>query len=249
MNTAAKDWQVQIQGRTPDLEHLARQFTALPRRVVRDEHDGGYLYESDAFASCATSQEVLDAASRELSVLSGVLKLVQGSHEPLRCGGVYRQNESGGRDVYLHVNSMILAHTTFREVTLTVTDAQGNIITKPAPPHRTVVLANLASSNPAVAKALRLHAEPDSKSWVGLYRLYEVIEADVGGQVLLAKCGWGTDKQLRRFKHSANSVSVAGDAARHGKEVEEPPKYPMSLDEATAYVEYVLQAWLTHKSG
>lgn len=96
---------------------------------------------------------------------------------------------------------------------------------------------------------MRLLAAPDHKSWVGMYRIHEVIEADVGSERALIKRDWGSEKDLKRFKHSANSVAVAGDSARHGREVEQPPKHPMSVDEAAAYLNYVLQSWLSSKGA
>lgn len=88
MSASANPWQVQIQGCGSDLEHLVRHFESQPVRVVRDEREGGFIYESDAFATCSTSEEVLAVAENELCVLSGVLKLSCGSHKPLRTGAV-----------------------------------------------------------------------------------------------------------------------------------------------------------------
>ena len=135
------------------------------------------------------------------------------------------------------------------EVTVTVIDAQGNVVIKAPPQPRTIALAMLARSDSAVAKALRLLSAADSNSWVGLYRIYEVVEADVGGESALKTCGWGSPADLKRFKHSANSVSVGGDAARHGKELTSPPNNPMSLEEAGSYVTYIVSAWLGSKGA
>lgn len=248
MTSLANPWQVQVQGGCQDLEYLARYFVALPRVFHIDEAGPGFVYESDAFASCTTFEEVLESANREFSVFSGVLKLARGSSEPLRSGGVYRRNATGGRDVFLHVHDLTHTHK-LDEVALTVMDANGNaVVTKTLPP-RTVVLANLAFSNGSVAKALRLNAQPDSRSWVGLYRLYELIEADVAGQAFLTRRGWSTVRSIKRFKRSANSVAVAGDAARHGKETGTSPRQPMTLVEAEAYVAYIMEAWLAYKSA
>ncbi|MFZ1765098.1 MAG: hypothetical protein WAT68_00280 [Candidatus Nitrotoga sp.] len=132
-------------------------------------------------------------------------------------------------------------------VTAVVTDASGNVITRPSPPPRSAVLLQLAYTDQAVAKVLRLLSAADAMTWVGLYRLHEVIEADVGGQHKLEKSGWGSTDDFRRFKHSANSVQVGGDKSRHGKEPQVPPKNPMTLAEAEAYGKYIVQAWLTSK--
>jgi hypothetical protein len=249
MNQSLDLWQVQVQGWTSDLEHLARHFVSTTFRVSKDERDGGFLYASDSFASCRTATEVLKVANDELSVLSGVLKLTRDSPEPLRTGAVYRRNASGGRDVFVHVQETLQVRAEVGEVTVKVTDAEGNVITGPAPTPRTLAIAQLAASDPSVSKAMRLLAAPGHKSWVGMYRIHEVIEADVGSEHALRRCGWGSAQDLKRFKHSANSVAVAGDSARHGKEIRQSPKHPMSIDEAAAYLNYVLQAWLSSKGA
>jgi len=74
-----------------------------------------------------------------------------------------------------------------------------------------------------------------------------MVESDIGGEKKLVKMGWGSTHQLKRFKHSANSVAVAGDSARHGRELGDPPRDPMSIDEAIAYCKYLLQAWFDSK--
>lgn len=249
MNQSPTLWQVQVQGWTSDLEHLARHFVSTSFRVSKDERDSGFLYESDSFAACQTSEEVLKLANNELCVLSGVLKMVRDSPEPLRTGAVYRRNAAGGRDVFLHIQETLHVRAEIGEVAVAVTDADGNVITRPAPPPRTVTIARLAVTDASVAKAMRLLAAPDYKSWVGMYRIHEVIEADVGSESALKKRGWGSAQDLKRFKRSANSVTVAGDSARHGNEVEQPPKHPMSVDEAAAYLNYVLQSWLSSKGA
>ncbi len=124
-------------------------------------------------------------------------------------------------------------------------DSQGNAV--PTPPLRTVQLANLVLKDKAAEKCLRLFSYGDAISWVGLYRIYEVIEADVGGMKKIEKEAWSLPDDLDRFKHSANSVRVAGDKARHGKENTQPPKNPMTLDQASAYLRYLLESWISAK--
>jgi hypothetical protein len=249
MNMCSSAWQVQIHGWASDLEHLARHFASTPQRIVKDDRDGGFLYESESFEACHKSDDVLKLANDELRVLSGVLKITRDSPESLRTGAVYKSNASGGRDVFVHIQETLNVRVEMGEVTVTATDSEGNMITRPTPPPRTVAITRLAVADPSVAKAMRLVASPDHKSWVGMYRIHEVIEADIGGEHALKKCGWGSARDLKRFKHSANSVTVAGDAARHGKELDTPPTNPMSCDEAAAYLNYVLQSWLSSKGA
>lgn len=243
-------WQVQLEGDHRDLEYLARTFPAGPQKVLRDSHGPGFLYESTSFHSCTTSEEVEQVAETQLAVLSGILKLERDARDPLRHGAVYKPNQNGGRDIFVRVRESIQARVEFGAVIAIVTDAAGNVVAPPPPPPpRSALLLALSSTDGAVAKALRLLSAPDVMTWVGLYRLHEVIEADVGGQHMLAKSGWGSAEDLRRFKHSANSVQVGGDQSRHGKEPQTPPKNPMSLSEAEAYAKYIAQAWLGSKGA
>ncbi|CBJ39338.1 conserved protein of unknown function [Ralstonia solanacearum CMR15] len=238
-------WQVQIQGYASDLEHLTGHLSSTMRRVLRDEHGVGFLYESSAFATCNQAQEVLAVANEELRVLSGVLKVTRDSPEPLSTGAVFKKNAAGGRDVFVFIVDGVQARCELGEIV--VADSNGSVIAGPTRPSKTTTVAQLALGDAAVGKVMRLLAAPDCNSWVGMYRIYEVIEADIGGQHKLEKAGWGAAKDLDRFKHSANSVTVAGDSARHGKEKARPPANPMSLDEADAYLWHLLRSWLSSK--
>jgi hypothetical protein len=97
-----------------------------------------------------------------------------------------------------------------------------------------------------VAKVLRLLSS-GQPSWVELYRILEVVEQDIRGLKYIAQQGWATDIALRRFKHTANSPTTAGDDARHGKESTRPPTNPMMLSEANALIATILHNWLRTK--
>ncbi|MDC7707688.1 hypothetical protein [Vogesella indigofera] len=242
-------WQVQLEGDVRDLEFLSKIFSTGPRKVLHDSHGTGYLYESDSFQACCTSKEVEQLAEAELAVLSGILKLERDARDGLRYGAIYRPNSNGERDIFVSIRESLLARVEMGVLTAAVTDAAGNVTTPPAVPSRSAVLLQLAAGDTAIAKVLRLLSALDAKSWVGLYRIHEVIEGDVGGQRKLENRGWGSAEDLRRFRHSANSVQVGGDNSRHGKESQVPPKNPMTLQEADGYVRYIVQAWLVSKGA
>ncbi|MGH7485656.1 MAG: hypothetical protein ACREMY_08650 [bacterium] len=243
-------WQVQLEGDFRDLRFLAEVFATGPRKVFPNERDPGYLYESDSFHSCATSQEVEQLAEGEIAILSGILKLERDARDVLKYGAVFRLNPTGGRDVFVSIHESLEVRVEMGAATAVVTDAAGNVVAQPAPPTpRSAVLLPLAARDAAIAKVFRLLSAPDAMTWVGLYRIHEVIEDDVGGQHKLDKQGWGSADDLRRFKHSANSVQVGGDKSRHGKEPQVPPKNPMTLAEAEAYAKYIVQAWLASKGA
>jgi len=243
-------WQMQVNGDQRDLEFLANIFEVGAQKVLRDPQGDGYLYESDAFRSCSSSEEVEQIGGRELAILSGILKLERDARAVLQYGAVHKLYQDGRRDIFVRIKESVQARVDVGAVTVQVTDAGGSVVATPSPPQpRAAKLLTLSVADEAVEKVLRLLSAPDVITWVGLYRLHEVIEANVGGQHTLEKMSWGSAEGLRRFKHSANSVQVGGDHSRHGSEQQAPPRNPMSLAEAEAYVKYIVQAWLASKGA
>lgn len=248
MDALTNQWKVQVSGAARDLDYLLKETGTEPKRVERASVESGYLYVSDSFARATKPEDVRDLAREELAVLSGILRVARGSRTSLKAGAVYKANSNGGMDAFLFVEDGIYA-TTFGEPTLIVRDAAGNVIPRPKGISRAIKLGRLAETDAAVAKVMRLLDAPDAGTWVGLYRIHEVVEGDVGGEHQLQKRGWGLAADLKRFKHSANSPAVSGDGSRHGREPHHVPKNPMSLDVAESYLNFVVQSWLASKGG
>ena len=246
MNQAIDHWQVQVQGSGSDLEHLEKYFSSGSQRFQHDKIATGFLYGSDRFEGCTDSNQVLKIAEEELLILSGVLKVARESRDSLKIGGVFRMNANGRRDIFVHIHEGARATAEVGVLSVSVTGPDGKTITN-APSPRTVILSRVALEDAAVTKAMRLLAAPDSESWVSLYRLYEVVKADVGGEQALKQHAWGSTTDFERFRRSANSVTVAGDRARHGSENTQPPTKPMTVEEAVAFVNYIVNAWLATK--
>lgn len=242
-------WQVQINGWPSDLEHLERHFTSGHQRIIKDQISGGFVYESDAFISLDDHNKVLSIAKAELHILSGVLKFTRSSAKPLSTGAVYRLHGDGRRDAFVILHDSIGIHVEVGEPAITILDADGNVVVvqQPVSIPQSVLLSQLALSDPEVAKAMRLFASPTHTTWVDMYRIYEVIEASVGGQHKLERSKWCDKNAIRLFKQTANSVSATGDDSRHGKEHTDPPKIPMSRNEGMAFLNYILQSWLSSK--
>ncbi len=249
-NSPAGTWQIAVTGPPTDLEHLARHFTQPPARVLKEEQDGGsleFIYESVSFAALASDEEVRAKADGELTILSGALRIARGSSEPIKGGNVYRIGANGGRNVFLRVHVGHAAIYEGADVVLAASNAAGEVVAQAPSPPKTLVLAQLAGRDRAVAKVMRLAVAADARTWVGLYRTFEVIKHDLGGEKEFMSQDWGSANDLKRFTHTANSVAAAGDAARHGAELTMPPKKPMTLEESNAYVAYIVQCWLSLK--
>ena len=151
-------------------------------------------------------------------------------------------DESGHKQVHVTCSSSIRMSATAHAV---LADAKGNLITLPPEQRRLVRLRSLIIESENVAKVSRLVQEPDFETWVGLYRVFEVIFHDVGGSRGLHD--WVSERSIARFKRSANHPVAAGDGARHGHSEEEPPSVPMSLPEAQAWVLGIIHCWVERR--
>ena len=228
MTATESHWEIRVVGDASELArvqaHLLIDGFLLWHEPVADE----WWMRWNRLDILDNPREALMLARLELATIAGVLKVSSGSSSAIRPGGIMKVYSDGRRDYHLVVTRGLRLH-----ISLTGDHGAG--------------LRQLAASNPMVAKALRLYGAEDFESWVGLFRLYEVIVDEAQGTSWLIEQGWISENDHRRFKHSANSVSVGGDQSRHGKEPTQPPSSPMSLADATAYVENLFQSWLSSK--
>ena len=103
---------------------------------------------------------------------------------------------------------------------------------------------DVAGTDAEVQRILHLR-DTATLDWVALYRILEAIKASVD----VVAQGWVPKNELKRFKHTANSVAAVGDEARHGTEPQRPPKQPMKIEEARTLIDSILTHWLTQRTS
>jgi hypothetical protein len=233
-------WEVQINGDALDLKELSKSLVDDDLRVR--EQNGQYFLESNRFENLTKSEDVSSLSDDILKVLTGAVRLSLGGRTPLHVANTARVRPDGGRDVFVTVSDTIHFRDTI-SIEITRSDGTKEVI---HPAHSVPGWIKLGLTDQNVVKALRLLGT-DEHTWVSLYRLFEVIEDDVGGLDKIATSGWATKISIKRFKHTANSPGAVGDASRHGKESTTPPADPMDLSEARALVEVILHNWLRSK--
>ena len=94
-----------------------------------------------------------------------------------------------------------------------------------------------------VEKIVRLYGS--TVSWDTLYKVFEVIRGDAGS--LIEDLKWRSKAQQRRFTQTAQSPQIIGDEARHGYQKQEPPKKPMTLQQASDLITQLTHRWIEHK--
>ena len=235
-------WEVQLSGDKSDLKELSKSLKDDELGVA--EQNGQYFLESEKFNGLATYKEVTSVATEILSLLTGSIRLVLGGRKPIKIASIIRIRKDGRRDIF--GISSVPVNTSIR----TTSEIRGSNGTIKMSNQADEVLKQVKSgiSDKKVAKALRLFGT-NKHDWVSLYRLYEVIEEDIGGTEKIPRKKWATKKSIKRFKHTANSPTAIGDAARHGKQKNLPPKNPMKLNEAKCLIEFILHNWLRSKLG
>lgn len=234
------EWSIELHGDRHVLDELAANFDSSPCTILFDEGQDRHFLRLSAFESATDVIEVRQAAENELDTLTGALSLSGRSmRDPLRLGAVHSIDEGGRQQLFVTCSSVMSVAAFGHAV---VVDALGNVITPPPDQRRLVQLAKLIGESDSVAKVSRLMRESDFATWTGLYRVFEVVSADVGGRDGLRD--WVSERSIERFTRTANHPLAAGDGARHGHSNLEPPPRPMSLSEAHAWLIGLVCSWV-----
>jgi len=235
------NWEVQIAGDATDLTELSKCLT--DNELCVEATSGHFFLRSTRFDNLGTSEEVVSVSTDILLLLTGSARLALGGKTPITVANIARIREDGGRDIFITISETIHLRDF---IGLEVHKNDGSVeVFRPA--HEVPEWVKLGFFDAKVAKALRLFGASEH-DWVSLYRLYEVIEEDVGGIERIVSRKWATNASIKRLKHTANSPTSTGDASRHGKESTSPPRNPMEPGEARALVELILHSWLRLKS-
>jgi hypothetical protein len=236
-------WCVDVAGDGADLSMLADSLSDCATSITR--HGGAFVLRCEGFSDLDSARAVAEHAQKVLAILAGSTRLLLGGRAAMTAGAVYRVHDDGRRDTFILTES---GRIDLRGMPLTIVESKNDgtqEVHRPADPIRAWV--SLARTDVAVAKALRLR-DDNSRGWVELYRLYEVIESDMGRGAIVAN-GWASDRDIGRFKHTANSVEAVGDEARYGKEQTDPSAKPLGLAEARMLIDRLLLGWLASKAG
>jgi hypothetical protein len=231
-------WSVELIGEPVDLEDLAHWFTQPELNVTRDHH--GFQLASSEFAECADASDVISCAERLRTHMLGPACLFRRGFGPIVLGAVVKTDADGTRHTSVRLTEGAKSSSRVYAPTILTGD---NTPAQVPPPGQ---WAAISLKDPTVAHALRLRGAPQA-DWFRLYKVWEVIEADVGGDVYSR--GWATKSEAGRFTRTANSAAALGDAARHAKDRSHPPRNPMTLEEATNFIDRALRLWLLAKAG
>jgi hypothetical protein len=237
-NPLADGWWLTLVGHDFDLERLARMFPDPPLVVRAAE---GKYWLSVPAPSTSTADEARAAGLRLAELMNGAASLLELGHQPVKAAADLLLVAPGEPRHY----SFLLADgvQVRAEVGVPTLIMGGVPVAPPRSPAPDWVA--LAQRNDDVNLALRLlHGE--AGRWAQLHKIYEVVvfRAAGGQPSKVAKLGWGTEDDCTNFNDTACSFQVLGMAARHTREEKKPPKKPMTLEQAEAFIRNLVCRWI-----
>lgn len=231
-------WLVQLSGDKFDLEDLPQWFND-PELEVIEKLDGYYL-KSILFEQLGDAVLVRSKANVLLELLIGSAKLFRPDISDIKLGSVTEKTENGHRRHHHLLVSSIKMRSKVSAVNLIVDgEEKHEIIPRPTK------WAMIAGKNHLVRHALQYWVS-DHRSWINLFKILEVIESDVGGDIYTNN--WISKKAVNRFSQTANSYSAIGNEARHAKNIVPSPTNPMKIKEASNLIKALLEKWIDSKT-
>lgn len=232
-------WLIELSGTDIDLQELPTRFSSSERRVVVENNR--YYLNSEKFNSLTEARDVLEEGHRLISMLNGIAKLEVSNWVNIQIAGVSREEHGGSRHQFIFPEP--IAARARVSANLTVIGQDGSVVEDRQPP-RTQRILNLTLQDDKVEKVLRLYGSGEA-SWVNIYRIFEVIQSDIGG--LLVSQGWATQSEINTFTQTANSAQAVGDEARHGHNKIPAPRRPLTLKAARNLIARITNTWLDYK--
>lgn len=217
-------WYVRIYGNKDDV----KSFVELSKKIgIEVALDGdNYCFTSVKIMSAEKSDKALEEGERVKKRVNLSYSVINGKNLNVGCGPVVMINEMGQRNINVFVQETINVSALFvTRVEVTVTDKNGNIIqTEPAKPKETPELIILKGINnfPMVERAMGYIS--DTEDYSSLYKGYEVIRKDCGGDAKLSKKRYVLEDELKTLTSYLNRPDLSGDKARHAHSSGSLPK-------------------------
>ena len=225
MSQANNQWGIELNGPEEDQKVwqmlLKPPFDPFVEEVQKE--GGNYLaLRSCAFDSLTTAAQVHEAGKRLFSTLN-VAMSKNADTDPVTDGAVieFVANSLPRKHHFAEGLEYSTMRARFGIVTLTTTDAQGNVIDPPQVPSWAQQWMRAAALESEIGSALGyLEGKP---GWVELYKAYEALRDMPNGGL--------SKSDIKRFTQTAN----AGER-HHPNDKTKPHKRPMELWEARTFI-------------
>ena len=227
-------WLVRLKGEQFDLEDFSKHLRLPVIKVVKRKDELFYLESSD-FNSLTSPKEVLERGRELIKIINGAEKLKRDNFLGISEDVMILENDDGMQEGYIYPEEKF-------KIIDNYTDDSEKIVTHP---NDLESLIEVAIKCKVVADALGFCQDD---TWICLYKAYEIIRDDVGGELQIIKNGWSVKSAIKRFTQTAQSRDALGDSARHASKKYIPPAQPMTLMEARVLIKTILSRWVSSKT-
>jgi hypothetical protein len=235
-------WLVRLVGEPADLEEFPLKFPDGDLYAV--EKDGSVYITGPELELLASAEQVREHARGAAEEMSAIISLLWSAFRKPSIGNVQREDDQGGVSAWVFAEILgVRAKISPGSVVIRKDGAQEIVSAENQRPTDAQRLLTASRATPHLRTALVLWAFPDRAWWL-LYRVVEDIEThlnELGIATSVSEAGYCSGKERARFRHSANSAEVSGLGARHAAGKWDPPKDPMSLEDATIFVKSLLE--------
>jgi hypothetical protein len=245
------EWLVRLEGDEWSLEDLPKWFSQWDHKVRVE--DGKYYLASAAFDHCTTSREVRELAEQIVERINGAARAFEPRFRPAQIGTEFVEvDDDGNRRVHQRIQ-LEAGELRIKGQDVTVLIDGIPLPPRPSNPEMLVAKWEAEGHDSDLGRALRIGLLP-RQTWGSLYHVYEVIKHDVSGGtgdwkalLPLLPSEPGLDRELKRFRDTANDPKHAGIHARHGRPERDSEPDPMTFVEAQSLIHRLLLAWLSTK--
>ncbi len=234
-------WAVPLVGHEFDLEDLPLWLAGQDAYVAK--RDGAFVLVIPSSVIGDNYEPVRAFAKERLELINGAGRLLNSSFRPLSLADKLFGVDAAGTVLHTVV---AVNPAEERDKAGSVRAVVGGKVQPDPREGAASPLLRAASLSPRARDALAIVGRPNL-TWSELYLLFELVQADVGGQML--ELGWISRDDANLFTHTANSYSTLRGDGRHGKDKGRPPAHPMAHGVATTVVCGLLLAWLHHLGG
>ena len=222
----------QLIGEKLDIEDLK---TGLLSRVwtIAFEKEGYYL-SSKILDGLFNNREIVLKACEFIDIMNGAANILYSNHKNVEVGNLTIVGPNGSNHVLIAETGHFKLRSRVREhLSVKNNDTSQPIIE---------TWLNKSNVNSNVKDALHFFSEV---TWWNLYKIYEIINEDIGGQRRLYKL---IDKdQIKLFTQAAQSRELLGDNARHASKKYAPPKVKLTLEQACHIIVVLFKKWVDSK--
>ena len=224
-----------LDGHPYDLEDLAELLPTGDTRVVKEGDD--YYLTSLRIDNRAEDVPFYAVAPSVLQQVNGLARAMRDGFRPVRLTGRYTEGDR--RHV---VVSAGVAEARSRAYAAAIVAGRPG---EPAPQGRPLgpMSLTVAGSNNDVEEVLDIMGRAETPNWRDLYKVYEIIE-HTGTLSSAMNSAAVSQNRMSLFMRTANHEKASGRDARHSRSKQDPPKNPMTIEEARRLISALIRTWV-----